>query len=56
MSLFSYSQSSSCHDADDEDEDTHVKDGVVSLPLLDVWVLDPAGEVVDHHELQEAGE
>ena len=34
---------------------THVKNSVVTFPLLNIWVLNPSGQVVHHHELQEAG-
>ena len=34
---------------------TYIKDGIVSLSLLNFWILNPSGQIVDHHELQEGG-
>ena len=37
------------------DSMTYIKNSVVSFSLLNIWVLDPPGQIVDHHELQEGG-
>ena len=34
---------------------TYIQYSIVPLPLLNIRVLHPASEIVDHHELQEAG-